>query len=75
MVPCMAAGDAKTDIQTDALRALGNITDEKTRQFAEGLHRSIQSAVSGTVQAVQRLRDADPAAFAELLRGLEATRT
>ena len=63
------------DIQADVLRALGDITDEKTRQFAEGLHRAVQAAVSGAVESVQRLRAEDPAAFAELLRGLEAART
>jgi len=75
MVACMAAGDVKTDIQADALQALGSIPDEKARQFAEGLNRAIRSAVSGAVEAVHRLRDEDPSAFAELLRGLEAART
>jgi hypothetical protein len=67
--------NASHDIEADAFRALGDITDEKTRQFAEGLSRAIRSAVSGAVDAVHRLRDEDPSAFAELLRGLEATRT
>ncbi len=71
----MATENAGTGIQADALRALGSITDEKARQFAEGLSQAIQAAVSGTVEAVQRLRDEDPSTFAELLRGLEAART
>ena len=62
-------------IQADVFRALGNITDEKSRQFAEGLYRAITSAVSDAVASVERLRTEDPSAFAELLKGLEATRT
>ena len=65
----------EADIQADVLQVLGDITDEKTRQFAESLHRAIQSAVSGAVASVERLQTEDPSAFAELLKGLEATRT
>lgn len=62
-------------IQADVLRALGDITDDKTRQFVEGLNRAIQTAVSGAVASVERLRTEDSSAFAELLKGLEAART
>lgn len=63
------------DVQFDVLRTLDSITDQKTRDFARQLNQAITSAVSGAVASVERLRTEDPAAFAELLKGLEATRT